>query len=145
LSVLFMNLMFAPCALLADSASDHRLEDAIKSSYTYRNVLDNNVKVDVDDGVVTLTGKVRDEEQSRVAEDTAAAFSGVSRVVNKLKVEGGAKPASDEWIAMKIRSRLLVKANVSLAHTKVEVRDGVAYLTGTADTTAQKDLTEEYV
>lgn len=146
LSVAISCLLLAPMALLAKTSQmDRQVQDSIKSSYTYRTVLDNNVKVDVDEGVATLTGKVRDDEQSRLAEDTAAAFDGVHSVVNKLKIEGGAKPGSDEWIAVKIRSRLLAKANVSLSSTKVDVRNGVAYLTGTADSTAQKELTEEYV
>jgi osmotically-inducible protein OsmY len=46
---------------------------------------------------------------------------------------------------LKIRSRLLAKANVSLTHTKVDVKDGVVTLTGTADSAAQKELTEAYV
>ena len=147
-SVLSLVAFFAlaPLALLADtSRTDRQIQDSIKSSYTYRTVLDNNVKVDVDHGVATLTGKVRDEEQSRIAEDTAAESAGVTNVVNKLKIKDGAKAGSDEWIAMKVRSRLLVKANVSLANTKVDVRNGTVYLTGTTDNAAQKELTEAYV
>jgi len=124
---------------------DNDAEKAIKASYTYRNTLDNNVKVDVDNGVATLTGKVRTDEESRIAEDTAAASSGVNQVVNKLTVSNNMKEGSDEWTALKIRSRLLVKANVSFASTKVDVRNGTVYLTGTADSVAQKALTEEYV
>jgi hyperosmotically inducible protein len=143
-ALLVSGLMLAPAALLA-LPTDHDAEKAIKSSYTYRSTLDNKVKVDVDNGVATLTGKVRDDEQSRVAEDTAAETPGVNRVVNKLRIDSDAKGSSDEMLALKIRSRLLVKANVSLTDTKVDVRDGVVYLTGTADNQAQKDLTEEYV
>ena len=138
------GLMLAPVALLA-LPTDHPAEKAIKNSYTYRVTLDNKVKVDVDEGVATLTGKVANDEQSRVAEDTAAEFNGVNHVVNKLKIADEAKPGSDEWIALKIRSRLLVKANVSLTSTKVDVRNGTVYLNGTADNQAQKELTEEYV
>jgi hyperosmotically inducible protein len=146
LTVLFTSgLLLAPVAALAATTMDHDTEKAIKNSYTYRTTLDNDVKVDVDSGVATLTGKVRTDEDSRIAEDTAAAFSGVSQVVNKIKVKNDMKQGSDEWIAVKIRSRLLVKANVSLTSTKVDVRDGVVYLTGTADNVAQKQLTEEYV
>ena len=146
LTVLFSSaLLVAPVAAFAATTMDHDTEKAIKHSYTYRTTLDNNVKVDVDNGVATLTGKVRTDEQSRVAEDTAAAFSGVTQVVNKIKITGDAKEGSDEWIAFKIRSRLLVKANVSLTSTKIDVRNGVVYLTGTADSIAQKSLTEEYV
>jgi osmotically-inducible protein OsmY len=47
-------------------------------------------------------------------------------------------------MAFKIRSRLLVKGNVSATNTKVSVVDGVATLTGTADNAAQKELTGVY-
>jgi hyperosmotically inducible periplasmic protein len=143
--LLSSGLLLLPVAALASTSMDHDLEKAIKDSYTYRTTLDNHVKVDVDNGVATLTGKVQTDEQRRIAEDTAAAFSGVSQVVNKVKVKDDLKEGSDEWIAVKIRSRLLVKANVSLTNTKVDVRNGVVYLTGTADNLAQKQLTEEYV
>ena len=144
LFVLASALICTPAALRA-SSTDSQTEDAIKASYTYRTVLDNKVKVDVDNGVATLSGKVRDSEQSRLAEDTAAEFPGVTQVVNKLRVDRDMKQGSDEWIALKVRSRLLVKANVSLTNTQVDVHDGVVTLTGKADSTAQKQLTEEYV
>jgi hyperosmotically inducible protein len=143
--LLSSGLLFAPVAMLASTEADHDTEKAIKSSYTYRTTLDNNVKVDVDNGVATLTGTVRSDEERRLAEDTASAFSGVSQVVNRLNVSAEAKEGSDEWIALKVRSRLLVKANVSLSNTRVDVHNGVVYLSGTADNTAQKELTEEYV
>src|SRR3954471_4112718 len=109
--------LFAPLALLADSATDRQIEETAKSSYNYRTALGSNVKIKADNGVVTLSGKVSSDEQRRVAEDTVADMPGVARVDNQLKVEG-AKEGSDELIALKIRSRLLVKANVSLTNTK---------------------------
>jgi len=144
LSVLLSTALLAPAAF-AGNDQDDRTEKSIKDSYTFRATLDNHVKVDVDNGVATLTGKVQDEGQSRLAEDTASEYPGVSHVVNKIKVSDEAKAGSDEWIAMKARSRLLVKANVSLTHTDIQVRNGMVILTGTADSQAQKELTEEYV
>jgi osmotically-inducible protein OsmY len=47
-------------------------------------------------------------------------------------------------MAFKIRSTLLVKANVSAIDTKVVVNDGNVILSGTADNPAQKELTEAY-
>jgi hyperosmotically inducible protein len=134
----------APLSLRADTVTDRQIENTAKSSYNYRTTLGNDVKIKADDGVVTLTGKVTSDEQRRIAEDTVANLPGVVRVDNRLKIEG-AKEGSDEWIALKIRSRLLVKANVSLADTKVDVVNGVVTLTGKAPTTAQKELTEVYV
>lgn len=139
-------ILIAPLSMWANSTTDHQIEDTAKASYNYRAVLDNKVKVDADNGVVTLTGKVATEEQRRIAEDTVADMPGVTRVDNKIKIDSAsAKEGSDEWIALKIRSRLLVKSNVSLTSTKVDVKSGVVTLSGKADTTAQKELTEAYV
>lgn len=140
----YIAILAAPLALLADSAQDKKIEEAAKASYNYRAVLDNKVKIKVDDGVVTLSGKVNSDEQRRIAEDTVADLPGVARVNNEIRVDG-AKEGSDEWIALKVRSRLLVKSNVSLTDTKVEVHNGIVTLAGTAATTAQKELTEAYV
>lgn len=137
-------LTAAPLFLWADPSTDRQIEKTAKESYNYRATLGDHVKIDVDDGVVTLTGKVNSDEQRRIAEDTVADLPGVVRVDNKLKIEG-AKAGSDEWIALKIRSRLLVKSNVSLTDTKVDVKNGVVTLNGTASTSAQKELTEAYV
>jgi len=137
--------MIAPLSLLANSTTDRQIEDTAKASYNYRKILDNNVKVKASDGVVTLTGKVDSEDQRRIAEDTVSDIPGVVRVNNLVKLDSNAREGSDEWMAIKIRSRLLVKSNVSLAKTKVDVKDGVVTLTGTAKTPAQKELTEAYV
>ena len=143
-SLAYLLVIVAPLSLLAKSDTDNKIEEAAKSSYNYRTALDNKVKVKADGGVVTLTGTVYTDEQRRIAEDTVADLPGVVRVDNRLKIEG-AKEGSDEWLALKIRSRLLVKANVSFAHTKVDVKSGMVTLTGEARTMAQKELTEAYV
>lgn len=51
---------------------------------------------------------------------------------------------SDAWMAFKIRSRLLMKANVSATSTTVTVKDGFVTLSGTAENQAQKELTAIY-
>lgn len=138
-------LAFTPLAAFADRATDRRIEEAAENSYNFRTVIKGDVDVKAIDGVVTLTGTVADMEQKRMAEDTVQSLPGVERVDNQLKVEPAAPTHSDEWIALKIRSVLLVKANVSATDTRVTVRDGVVTLTGTAESQAQKDLTEAHV
>jgi hyperosmotically inducible protein len=100
--------------------------------------------VKASDGVVTLTGTVKDKGDKALAEDTVENLPGVTRVRNDIKVESSHPEKSDGWIAWKIRSRLLVKGNVSATATKVTVVDGVVTLTGNADNEAQKTLTEVY-
>ena len=134
----------APIALLASSATDRKIEDAAKASYNYQTVLEDHVKVKVKDGVVTLSGTVQDRDERALAVDTVENLPGVLSVNNEIKVEPAYPEKSDAWMALKIRSRLLVKANVSAATTKVVVTDGNVVLSGTADNIAQKDLTAIY-
>jgi len=137
-------LVATPLAMFASSATDRKIEDATKASYNYRTVLEDRVKVKANDGVVTLSGTVSDKEDKALAEDTVENLPGVLSVKNEIKVESTFPEKSDNWMAMKIRSRLLVKANVSAKNTKVAVNGGNVVLTGTVKNSAQKDLTAAY-
>src|SRR3954464_14931798 len=112
-------VLAGPIALLASSSTDRKIEEAAKSSYNYRTVLEDHVKVKSDDGVVTLTGAVQDRDEKNLAEDTVENLPGVIRVNNQITVATDIPEHSDKWIAMKIRGRLLVKGNVSATSTKV--------------------------
>lgn len=142
LALLF--LLSSPFALLASPETDRRIETAAKESYNFRTVLEDKVAVRARDGVVTLSGKVADRDHKALAEETVAGLPGVTSVRNDIAVDSPYPEKSDAWIALKIRSRLLVKANVSMASTKVDVQDGVVTLRGTAENAAQKELTEVY-
>ena len=143
LSVL-LAVIACPIALLASSATDRKIEDAAKASYNYRTVLEDQVKVKANDGIVTLTGTVQDKDQKDLAVDTVENLPGVASVKNEITVKSSYPEHSDAWMAFKVRTRLLVKANVSAASTKVEVKNGIVVLSGTADNVAQKELTEVY-
>jgi len=137
-------LAASPIALVASSETDRKIESAAKASYNYRTVLEDHVKVKASDGIVTLTGAVQDEDDKALAESTVENLPGVMSVKNEIKIKSVYPEKSDSWMALKIRSRLLVKGNVSATTTKVAVQDGVVTLTGTADNSAQKELTGVY-
>ena len=137
-------LAVAPVALFASSETDRKIEDAAKASYNYRTVLEDHVKVKANDGIVTLTGTVEDKDDKALAADTVENLPGVVAVKNEITVKPSNPEHSDAWIAFKIRSRLLVKGNVSAKDTVVVVKEGNVTLTGTADNLAQKDLTAVY-
>ena len=137
-------LLASPIVGFASSPTDRKIEDAAKASYNYRTVLEDRVTVKADDGVVTLTGTVQDNDEKNLAADTVENLPGVKSVKNEIKVESKYPEHSDNWMALKISSRLLVKANVSAASTKVAVNEGNVHLTGTAKNAAQKELTEAY-
>jgi osmotically-inducible protein OsmY len=140
---LLLTATTLPLALFA-SSTDSKIEDAANASYNYRTVLEGRVSVKSNDGVVTLTGTVLDKDDKALAEDTVENLPGVVKVDNEIEVKAPAPEHSDEWIALKVRGELLVKANVSATSTKVAVKDGVVILSGTAVNDAQKDLTEIY-
>lgn len=142
---LCLLLLVLPAWLRADAQTDRKIEAAAKDSYNYRTVLEDHVKVEADEGVVTLTGTVPDADHRTLAEDTVADLPGVVSVVNEIKVEPPAPEHSDGWISTKIRTKLLLKGNVSLVDTKVAVQDGTVTLTGTAANMAQRELTGAYV
>lgn len=138
-------LLLAPALLRADAEVDRKIESAAKASYNYRTVLEDHVKVKSRDGVVTLTGTVPDPDHRTLAEDTVRNLPGVTGVDNQIRVVPPAPEHSDGWIATRIRTKLLLKSNVSAANTTVEVKDGIVTLTGKADNLAQKELTTVYV
>jgi len=137
-------LVASPIALFASSQTDRKIEDAAKASYNYRTVLEDHVTVKATDGVVTLTGIVQDKDERSLAEDTVENLPGVTSVNDEITIKPSYPEHSDSWIALKIRGRLLVKANVSATDTTVAVQDGIVTLGGTADNLAQKELTEVY-
>jgi hyperosmotically inducible protein len=145
IALVFIAFGVAPSLLWADRAADQKIENETQSSYTFRTVLEGRVKVDANDGVVTLTGTVPDPDQRKLAEDTVNEMPGVVRVDNEVQVDPNQRQGSDAWIAFKIHTDLLMKANVSTTATHVDVRDGVVTLTGTAESEAQKQLTSAYV
>jgi hyperosmotically inducible protein len=137
-------LVASPLGLLASSDTDHKIEESAKDSYNYRTVLDDKVKAESNDGVVTLTGTVQDDDAKALAEDTVSNIPGVMSVRNEIMVKSSYPMHSDAWIAFKTRSMLLVRGHVSATSTTVDVKDGVVTLGGTADSDAQKELTEVY-
>ena len=133
-----------PALLFASQATDQKIVDAAKASYNYHTVLAGRVDVQSTDGIVTLTGTVRDNDEKDLAGDTVSNLPGVVSVQNEIMVKSEFPEHSDGWIAWKIRAKLLVEANVSATATKIDVKDGVVTLSGNADNASQKDLTEIY-
>lgn len=121
---------------------DGKIEKAFKSSQAYRTqLMDADITVGSDAGVVTLKGEVENEKQKQIAEETARGISGVQRVENLLEI---AKPPTDEWIATAVRGSLLMHKHVSLIDTQVEVKEAIVTLTGLAANDAEKALAAQY-
>jgi hyperosmotically inducible protein len=147
-------LLAAPLAVLADSSTDRQIErDAMKNMPSN---IASKVTVSVEDSVATVTGTVYSDSQRSIAIAAVKQVPDVKDVNDDLKVGKGRSDSSasataesgehhsDKWIALKVKSELLVHSNVSATHTDVNVVDGVVTLSGTAKTEAEKELTEQY-
>jgi hyperosmotically inducible protein len=106
-----------------------------------------DINVDTQDGVVTLFGIVGTAEAKRAAEAEARKVSGVTRVENELQVVPKAKQetvkARDDDVQKAVERSLKGRENLRDAKIAVEVRNGVARLTG--DVASQEDRLEAAV
>lgn len=134
------------CVSVRASEIDARIESSARKSYVFKTYLKgDDIKIESEDGVVTLTGTVAEESHRSLARETVAGLPGVKSVDNRLEVKGE-RPAenSDTWVSMKVKAALLFHRNVSASQTEVSVKEGMVTLRGEAVSQAQKDLTTEY-
>ena len=62
---------------------DNRIESSAKNSYVFKTYLQaDDIKVQSEDGTVTLTGTVSEESHKSLAEETVADLPGVKSVDN---------------------------------------------------------------
>lgn len=98
------------------------------------------INVDTWNGVVTLFGSVPDKTARAAAEADARQVSGVKRVVNELQVVPSAKEeavkARDEDLKAAVKQALERREN--LKGIDVDVKNGVARLTGTVDSEQER-------
>ena len=128
------------------SEMDERIVSSAQQSYVFKTFLKNDaIRVQSDEGVVTLRGTVADESQKSLAQETVANLPGVKSVDNRLELVGE-RPAvnSDGWISIKVKTSLLFNRNVSGMKTQVFVKDRIVTLKGEAVNQAEKDLAGEY-
>ncbi len=126
---------------------DDQIESAARKSYVFKTFLKgDDIQIDSQNGVVTLTGTVVAEPHLFLAAETVADLPGVKSVDNRLTVRGGIpEKNSDAWIQMMVKNMLLMQRNLDNDHPVVDVKDGLVTLHGEAGSQAEKELTSEYV
>lgn len=129
------------------SDMDERIESSALESHVFKTYLkDDAITIESEEGVVTLTGTINEENHKTLAEETLLNLPGVKSVDNQLEFKGKASSEnSDPWLITKVKSTLLFHRNVSATGTEVFSEDGTITLKGEAASQAQKDLTTEYV
>jgi osmotically-inducible protein OsmY len=128
------------------SETDDRIESSAQQSYVFRTYLKgDDIKVQTQDGVATLTGTVSGEAHKTLAQETVTNLPGVTSVDNKLEEKGEAPAVfTDAWLVAKVKATFLFHRNLSATETEVVVDNGSVTLRGKATSPAQKDLSTEY-
>lgn len=127
--------------------SDSSLQQRVIRELAWDTRIDaTDVGVEVDDGVVTLTGTVGSWAKKLAAQDAAHRVAGVHDVANDIQVRiPGAAGGTDTEIAQAIRAAL--EWNVMVPDERIEttVSNGVVTLTGNVDFWTQRQDAERVV
>lgn len=120
------------------AVTDATITANIKSKLHGTSSLDNaDINVNTNNGVVTLSGSVPDEQAKSRAEQIARSVDGVSKVEGRLKVSGGGGESasgegfvSDSWITTKVKSKIVADNADQGFKVNVKTDNGVVILKG---------------
>ncbi|MBF7073423.1 BON domain-containing protein [Glaciecola sp. MH2013] len=153
LSVALMTALFSTTAAAENKwekeAKDAWIDGKAEATILFNGNLDSfDINTDVNNGIVTLTGKVDNSIEKELAEELILGIDGVSDVVNRLSVVGTqleesadvAGSFTDAKISTVITSRLLFDSEVSGTSIDVDVDNKVVTLNGTVASSSERDL-----
>jgi hyperosmotically inducible protein len=107
------------------------------------------VHVTIDNGTITLSGKIASAKERSTIEAAARGVNGVSTVVDKVVVDPaaptGEQITADLELSGRIRSALVAQTGVNAARIHVDVHRGVVTLSGTLPSAAHRAVADETV
>jgi osmotically-inducible protein OsmY len=130
--VLDVDVRLAPAQVRADSDIAKAALDALR---WHSWVPEQRVRVDVDDGWVTLSGEVERLYEATSAEHAVRDLTGVRGVTNKITV----KPVSSKNVAAEITDALIRRARREATHITVGVDGATVTLSGQVDSLRDRD------
>jgi osmotically-inducible protein OsmY len=120
--------------------SDEDIALAACTALEWNVVLPKNLQVVVDDGWITLTGKVQWQFQKTAAEESVKRLTGVKGVINNITVKPHATPSA---VRGKIEAALQRHATLDAEGIQVKTEDGKVTLEGTVGSWAEKEEAEK--
>jgi osmotically-inducible protein OsmY len=125
--------------------TDHRRADedialAACTALEWNVVLPKNLQVVVDDGWMTLTGKMQWQFQKNAAEETVKKLTGVKGIINNIAVKPHSTPVA---VKEKIEAALQRRATIDAEGIRVKTEDGKVTLEGTVGSWAEKEEAEK--
>lgn len=122
--------------------TDRAISAAVETDIWMHPAIDaNTVDIQLEKGIVTLTGTVSNLLAKDTAKDIAASIVGVRAVVNRIRVEPSAA-RSDEKILEAVRLALVRDPAADAYQITVSVSDGIVTLAGQVDSWAERQLGE---
>ncbi|HUI93534.1 MAG TPA: BON domain-containing protein [Chitinivibrionales bacterium] len=135
---LVLLLMLVPTLFAAPKPSDESITYWVNSVlWDDPRVSSSGISVTTSEGIVTLTGTVRNLVQKQYAEREATKIAGVTGVVNRLIVKP--PPRSDIDIRQAIRRRFIASSLLSAEQIGASVESGVVVLSGTVASYSEKE------
>jgi osmotically-inducible protein OsmY len=123
---------------------DDKIKNAVEKAILYDpRVLSTQVNTQVDNGLVTLTGKVNTLSAKQAAAQDARNTVGVIRVKNQIKVTPLPHALSNEELEQKIQNKFKRDTYVTASEINVTVLSGIVNLYGTVDTHYEKARAED--
>jgi osmotically-inducible protein OsmY len=127
-------------AATADTAVETLVQQALqRDPYVSRY----DVGVDVKDGVVSLTGTVRQRYEKNRVRRIVEKLNGVTAVNDDIEVDTDAAPMTDQQILTAIERKLHWNPWMADADINVEVEDGVAVIRGTVHGWFERNLVQD--
>jgi osmotically-inducible protein OsmY len=101
-----------------------------------------NIDVDVNEGVVRLSGKVEKPEARAEAIQHARDTDGVVRVIDDIEIGEGSlgQRVDDTALVVKVKAKLTASNELNPFNINVDAEDGVVTLMGRVESRAKKDL-----
>lgn len=125
----FLEVAFPPAQTLP---ADHEINNTIENILMWNSKIDSeNIHVDTDDNVVTLSGYVGSFWEKHLAADIAVSTNGVLEVKNELVVRPS-KTIIDLDIERDIRSAFQRSSLINEKNIGVSVDSGIVHLSGNA-------------
>ncbi|OGR00839.1 MAG: transport-associated protein [Deltaproteobacteria bacterium RIFOXYD12_FULL_50_9] len=127
--------------------SDVWVRDSVKITLLFhRSVSAKTTKVEVKDGIVTLSGEATSQAQKELTTEYAKDVEGVKEVINEMTVINSGKKQTviekidDASITAQVKLTLLSHRSTSAINTKVETKHGLVTLYGKARNAAEMSL-----
>lgn len=123
--------------------TDSDIREGVENALLYNpRVGSYNITTQVNDGVVTLRGKVEDLNAKRAAAKEARNIVGVQKVENRLKVRGKDR-VDNQKIEERVSDAFAIDPTISQYEITVNVENGIARLYGTVDSYYEKALADD--